>query len=144
MIGCKSQYGSFFSIKVDVTFQCDGSCVECTFGTYNRATAIQSTCNDSLVDCLIEGSIRGVGFGAEVHKEICMFWDRCFLDLVFNLCSIFESLIEIYRVGCCQCGREQKGNNSDYFFQAFPFLLLMVIRSVGKSPDSDSIRGKSF
>ena len=131
-------------MKVDVTFQCDGTCVECTFGNYNRATAIQATCYDSLVDCLMAGSIRGVGFGTEVRNEIRLFWERCFLDLFFNLCTLLESLIEIYRVGCCQCGREKQGNNSEYFFHAFPVLLLMVIRYVGKSTESDSIRGKSF
>ena len=96
-------------MKVDVTFQCDGTCVECTFGNYNRATAIQATCYDSLVDCLMAGSIRGVGFGTEVRNEIRLFWERCFLDLFFNLCTLLESLIEIYRVGCCQCGREKQG-----------------------------------
>ena len=131
-------------MKVDVAFQCDGTCVECTFGNYNRTTTIQATCYDSLVDCFMTGSIRGVGLGAEVRNEIRLFGERCFLDLLFNLCTLLESLIEIYRIGSCQCGREKQGNNSEYFFHAFPVLLLMVIRYVGKSTESDSIRGKSF
>lgn len=67
------------------------------------------------------GSIRGVGFGAEVRNEIRLFGERCFLDLLFNLCTLLESLIEIYRVGSCQCGREKQGNNSEYFFMRFQF-----------------------
>ena len=74
-------------MKVDVAFQCDGTCVECTFWNYNRTTTIQATCNDSLVDCFMAGSIRGVGFGAEVRNEIRLFGERCFLDLLFNLCT---------------------------------------------------------
>ena len=105
-------------MKVDVAFQCDGTCVECTFWNYNRTTTIQATCNDSLVDCFMAGSIRGVRFGAEVRNEIRLFGERCFLDLLFNLCTLLESLIEMAVANVAERSREIIPST---FFMRFQF-----------------------
>ena len=108
-------------MKVDVAFQCDGTCVECTFWNYNRTTTIQATCNDSLVDCFMAGSIRGVGFGAEVRNEIRLFGERCFLDLLFNLCTLLESLIEIIELAVANVAERSREIIPSTFFMRFQF-----------------------
>ena len=108
-------------MKVDVAFQCDGTCVECTFWNYNRTTTIQATCNDSLVDCFMAGSIRGVGLGTEVRNEIRLFWERCFLDLLFNLCTLLESLIEIIELAVANVAERSREIIPSTFFMRFQF-----------------------
>ncbi len=108
-------------MKVDVAFQGDGTCVECTFGHYNRTTTIQATCNDSLIDCLMAGSIRGVGLGTEVRNEIRLFWERCFLDLLFNLCTLLESLIEIIELAVANVAERSREIIPSTFFMRFQF-----------------------
>lgn len=108
-------------MKVDVTFQCDGTCVECTFGNYNRATAIQATCYDSLVDCLMAGSIRGVGFGTEVRNEIRLFWERCFLDLFSIFALSLKALSKSIELAVANVVERSREIIPSTFFMRFQF-----------------------
>ena len=113
-------------MKVDVTFQRDGACIECAFGNYNRTATIQAAGYDGLVDCLMARRVRSTGFGTKVRDEIRLLGERCFLDLLFNLCTLLESLVESIGLAIANEAERSRERIPNTFFMRFLFLLLMV------------------